>query len=54
VMTYDGENRPLSVTVTLTGKKTCYIYGADGNRLKKIEGYAPPRRARPRPPCRSR
>ncbi|GHC65440.1 hypothetical protein GCM10007315_32560 [Gemmobacter tilapiae] len=34
-MTYDAENRPLSVT--LGGKKTCYIYGADGGRLKKIE-----------------
>ena len=37
VMTYDGENRPLSVTYA--GKKTCYVYGADGSRLKKLEGY---------------
>lgn len=35
-MTYDGENRPLSVT--LNGARTCYVYGADGKRLKKIEG----------------
>jgi RHS repeat-associated protein len=35
-MEYDGENRPLSVT--LNGKKTCYVYGADGARVKKIEG----------------
>ena len=35
VMTYDGENRPLSVT--LGGKTTSYVYGADGTRLKKIE-----------------
>ncbi|MDD7973856.1 RHS repeat-associated core domain-containing protein, partial [Roseinatronobacter alkalisoli] len=35
-MTYDAENRPLSVT--LNGARTCYIYGADGARLKKIEG----------------
>jgi uncharacterized protein RhaS with RHS repeats len=34
-MTYDGENRPLSVT--FNGKRTCYVYGADGARLKKIE-----------------
>ena len=39
VMTYDGENRPLSVTHL--GTKTCYVYGADGTRLKKVEGYAP-------------
>ncbi|MFD2845244.1 RHS repeat domain-containing protein [Paracoccus cavernae] len=35
-MTYDGENRPLSVTVN--GKRTCYVYGIDGARLKKVEG----------------
>ncbi len=33
-MTYDGENRPLSVT-TSTGAKTWYVYGADGTRIKK-------------------
>lgn len=38
-MTYDGENRPLSVT--FARKKTCHIYGADGTRLKKIENFAP-------------
>ena len=38
-MEYDGENRPISVA--LNGKKTCYIYGADGARLKKIEGVGP-------------
>ena len=37
VMTYDGENRPLSVSYA--GKQTCYVYGADGSRLKKFEGY---------------
>ncbi len=35
VMTYDGENRPL--TVTYAGRTTAYVYGADGARLKKIE-----------------
>lgn len=35
-MTYDGENRPLSVTFGT--KRTCYVYGADGVRLKNIEG----------------
>ena len=35
VITYDGENRPLSVT--RLGKPTCYTYGADGSRLRKIE-----------------
>ncbi len=35
VMTYDGENRPLSVTSG--GQTTEYVYGADGSRLKKIE-----------------
>lgn len=35
VMTYDGENRPLSVT--LNGVTTRYIYGADGSRLKLID-----------------
>ncbi|GHC56738.1 RHS repeat-associated core domain-containing protein [Neogemmobacter tilapiae] len=34
-MTYDGENRPLSVT--FNGQTTCYVYGASGVRLKKIE-----------------
>lgn len=38
VMTYDAENRPLSVT--FAGKRTCYVYGADGGRLKKIENLA--------------
>ncbi|WP_227754607.1 RHS repeat domain-containing protein, partial [Stagnihabitans tardus] len=34
VITYDGENRPVSVQRgTLL---TCYVYGADGGRLKKI------------------
>jgi RHS repeat-associated protein len=37
-MTYDGENRPLSVTVN--NKRTCYVYGVDGTRLKKIENLA--------------
>lgn len=39
VMTYDGENRPLGVA--FAGKMTCYIYGADGTRLKKVEGLTP-------------
>jgi RHS repeat-associated protein len=39
IMTYDGENRPLSVTHL--GKRTCYVYGVDGKRLKKVEGLAP-------------
>lgn len=39
IMTYDGENRPLSVT--FNGKRTCYVYGADGKRLKKVEGLPP-------------
>ena len=39
IMTYDGENRPLSVTHL--GKKTCYVYGVDGKRLKKVEGLPP-------------
>jgi hypothetical protein len=39
IMTYDGENRPLSVTHL--GKRTCYLYGADGARLKKVEGLPP-------------
>lgn len=37
IMTYDGENRPLSVTYN--GAKVCYVYGADGTRLKMIENY---------------
>ncbi len=39
IMTYDGENRPLSVT--WLGKRTCYVYGADGKRLKKVENLPP-------------
>ena len=39
VMAYDLENRPLSVT--FAGKKTCYVYGADGTRRKKIENFSP-------------
>jgi len=35
VMTYDGENRPVSVS--FAGKTTTYVYGADGARLKKVE-----------------
>ncbi|MCB2130880.1 MAG: hypothetical protein KDE03_17885 [Rhodobacteraceae bacterium] len=35
VMSYDGENRPLSVTYQ--GRVTTYVYGADGARLKKVE-----------------
>jgi RHS repeat-associated protein len=35
-MGYDGENRPL--WVARAGKITCYVYGVDGTRLKKIEG----------------
>ena len=35
VMTYDGENRPLSVTHD--GNTTQYVYGADGSRLKRTE-----------------
>ncbi len=38
VMTYDGENRPLSVTHA--GTVTSYVYGADGTRLKRIETTA--------------
>lgn len=39
IITYDGENRPLSVTHL--GKRTCYVYGVDGKRLKKVEGLPP-------------
>lgn len=39
IMSYDGENRPLSVTHL--GKRTCYVYGVDGKRLKKVENLAP-------------
>lgn len=35
-MTYDGENRPLSVT-TAGGERTEYHYVPDGPRLMKIE-----------------
>ncbi len=35
---YDAENRPISVVKA--GVKTCYIYGADGARLKKISDLA--------------
>jgi RHS repeat-associated protein len=34
-MTYDGENRPLSVT--LNGVTTRYVYAADGSRLLRID-----------------
>ncbi len=34
IITYDGENRPVSVTYG--GQTTSYVYGADGSRLKKI------------------
>ena len=36
VMTYDAENRPL--TVQKSGVLTEYVYGADGSRLKLITG----------------
>ncbi|HHJ19944.1 MAG TPA: hypothetical protein ENJ84_09030 [Gammaproteobacteria bacterium] len=36
VMTYDAENRPL--TVSHNGTTTTYVYGPDGTRLKKTEG----------------
>ncbi|MDJ1018284.1 MAG: hypothetical protein QNJ35_17370 [Paracoccaceae bacterium] len=39
VMTYDAENRPL--TVTKGGVTTTYVYGADGSRLKRIVGTGP-------------
>lgn len=39
IMTCDGENRPQSATYA--GKKTCYYYGADGARLKRIDGFTP-------------
>ncbi|KIC33905.1 RHS repeat-associated core domain-containing protein, partial [Leisingera sp. ANG-M7] len=35
VMSYDGENRPL--TVSKDGNTTTYIYGADGARFKRVE-----------------
>jgi hypothetical protein len=47
VMSYDGENRPLSVSYS--GKQTCYVYGADGARLKKLEGYTGANCATPGP-----
>jgi hypothetical protein len=34
----DAGNRSLSVT--FAGKKTCYVYRADGKRLKKIDYLA--------------
>ncbi|MEP3893190.1 MAG: RHS repeat-associated core domain-containing protein [Litorimonas sp.] len=34
-MTYDGENRPLSVTLGVN--TSGYVYGADGTRLMKLE-----------------
>lgn len=37
VMTYDAQNRPASVTYA--GNETRYVYGADGQRLKKIEKF---------------
>ena len=37
-MTYDGENRPLSVT-TAAGVRTEYHYAPDGTRLWKIENH---------------
>jgi len=36
---YDAENRP--VGVTLAGSKTCYVYGAGGTRLMRIEDIPP-------------
>jgi hypothetical protein len=36
----DAGNRPLSVS--FAGKKTCYVYGADGKRLRKIDNLAIP------------
>ncbi len=38
-MSYDGENRPLSVTAA-NGDKTEYLYGADGTRIKRQETVA--------------
>jgi hypothetical protein len=49
IMEYDGENRPLSVTHL--GKKTCYVYGADGKRLKKVESLAPAANCTTLPPA---
>ncbi|WP_170565662.1 RHS repeat-associated core domain-containing protein [Ruegeria atlantica] len=40
VMTYDGENRPLSVTYA--GTTTSYVYGADGTRLKRTDKTGQP------------
>lgn len=37
VITYDGENRPL--TVEYQGNTTKYVYAADGTRLKKTEKF---------------
>jgi RHS repeat-associated protein len=36
--TSGAKNRPLSVTVN--NKRTCYVYGAGGTRLKKVENLA--------------
>ncbi|WP_189654747.1 hypothetical protein [Paracoccus mutanolyticus] len=33
VMTYDGENRPLSVTAN--GQRTCYVYMRASHRMPK-------------------
>jgi len=35
-MTYDGENRPLSVTMA-NNDTTAYVYGAEGQRLTRVE-----------------
>lgn len=44
-MTYDGENRPLSVT-TAGGIRTEYHYAPDGTRLWKIENEGTPSETR--------
>ncbi|MEM9633745.1 MAG: HNH/ENDO VII family nuclease [Pseudomonadota bacterium] len=36
IISYDGENRPVSVT--MGGQTTTFVYGPDGARLKKITG----------------
>jgi len=35
-MAYDGENRPLSVTMA-NSDTTAYVYGAEGKRLTRVE-----------------